>query len=85
MSINKTLYRPQVIGVDGSAKLGGTDIAGFLAQTDGTITVTDEAGTTLIPAVPVTAGTFTHMPFQDPRFRGATVTLGGGASGILAV
>ena len=82
MSAVQERYTPVVIGVNGTARVG-TFIAGFLALTAGTLTVT-AGGATLINAVPVVAGQFTRMPFitGDPA---ATVTLAGGASGVMAV
>jgi len=61
----------------------GSFIAGFLAKTGGTLTLTDAAGVVRVDAVPVTAGVYTPMPFFTGG-PGATVTLAGGASGTLA-
>ena len=75
-------YQPVAIGVNGTAKVG-VNVAGFLAVTSGTLTLT-VAGVALISAVPVTAGTYLPLPFVtgDPN---ASITLGGGASGVAAV
>jgi hypothetical protein len=58
-------------------------VAGFLAVTAGTITVTRSDGTVVLNAIPIAAGTYTPMPFYVGS--GAVVTLAGGASGTLAV
>lgn len=81
-------YTPVVIGVNGVASLptSALQVAGFLAKTTGAITITNRRGVTIVDAVPVTAGTFTFMPFS---LRGGSagnegppvVTLSGGASG----
>ena len=64
-------------------------IGGFLAVTAGTITVvqngnpnTGTQNVILVNALPVTAGTYTRLPFLT--MGGFTVTLAGGASGTLA-
>lgn len=92
MTIIQERYRPLVIAANATAKLDTvTQIAGFLALTSGTILVKDSTGTTIINAVPVTAGVYTPMPFIISNGLGAAtgnaaiVTLGGGASGTLAV
>ena len=58
-------------------------IGGFLCVTAGTLTLTKADGTVLINAFPLTAGTYVPMPFHCGP--GATVTLGTGCSGTLAV
>lgn len=67
-------------------------ISGFLAKTDGTITVTVSDGSngssvstvTVVSAHPVTAGVYVPIPLEFPQL-GGTVTLGGGASGTLFI
>lgn len=74
VGVNSTYTEPQ-----GSP----TAIAGFLAVTAGTVTVTKSDGTVVVNAVPVTAGVYTPMPFHvGPRF---TIMTAGGASGTAAV
>jgi hypothetical protein len=58
-------------------------MGGFLCITAGTITVTRADGVVVVNAFPMTAGTYVPMPFFLGS--GATVTLGAGASGTLAV
>lgn len=83
MSDIKERYVPKPIGVNGNV-VCGRFIAGFLAVTSGTLTVTDGYGTVLINAVPVTAGVYTPMPFVTGDTR-TVVQLAGGASGTLGV
>lgn len=83
-------YTPIVLGVDASTKLTGRQIGGFLALTSGTLTVVNHDGTTIVNAVPVTAGIYTPLPFSlqgndAVNTQLATVTLAGGASGTLGV
>lgn len=84
MASNKVqeCYLARNIGANGTFQ-PNSFIAGFLAVTSGTLTLTDNQGNTLIAAVPVTAGVYTPMPFFTGGV-GATVTLAGGASGTLA-
>lgn len=58
-------------------------IGGFLCVTAGTITVARADGTVLVNAFPLTAGTYVPLPFFCGA--GASVTLGTGCSGTLAV
>ncbi len=58
-------------------------IGGFLCVTAGTITVTRADGLTVIAAFPLTAGTWVPIPFYLGA--GATIQLGAGCSGTLAV
>ena len=86
-------FRPIAIGTNGSVVLGGGHIGAFLAKTSGTITITITVGTysgptvtTIVDAVPVTAGIFTPIPaYFEPVQNGCTVTLAGGAAGTLFV
>ena len=86
MSKFQEAYVPANIGVNGTFS-PGSFIAGFLAKTTGTLTVTNSQGTVFLDAIPVTAGVYTPMPFLTggPGPAGnPTVTLAGGASGTLA-
>lgn len=76
-------YTPVVVGVNASVTLKGTSLGGFVAKTSGTITVIDGAGTTIVDAVPVTAGNYHPLPFYMNG--GGTVTTASGASGTLGV
>lgn len=82
MTIVREIFTPVPMGVDSSYTLAGSRLGGFLARTSGTITVTSFAGNVVVDAVPVTAGTYTLIPILLNQI-GATVTLGGGASGTL--
>lgn len=88
MGTIKERYAPVVVGVDSTVITTSDQIAGFLAKTAGTITVTrnNENGTTtvIVDAVAVTAGVYTPIPFFV-GFHGATITTAGGASGTLGV
>lgn len=76
-------YNAIPMAVD-SAVSPGSFIAGFLAWTSGTLTLTSATGQTLIDEVPVTAGVYLPLPFSTGGPT-AVVTLAGGASGTLAV
>lgn len=77
-------FHPVAMDADTEYPLTGIHMGGFLAKTNGTITVTEVDGTVLVDAVPVTAGIYTPIPctFQNT---GAVVTLAGGASGTLFI
>lgn len=77
-------FDPVVVGVNTTVTLNGDTIGGFLAATAGTVTVVDGAGTTIINAHPVAAGSYFPMPFNLQR-AGGTFTTAGGASGTLGV
>lgn len=80
-------YKPVAIGVNGTYKFpqGAQNIGGFLAITAGTITVVNQVGTTIIAAFPVSAGVYYPMPFYLEHGSQGSVTLAGGASGVLGV
>lgn len=84
-------FRPVLLAANATFTFKGTSMGGFLAKTAGTVSVSEpqkvdgSAGDLLIDAVPVTAGVYTPMPFQFDHGTGAVLTLGGGASGTLAV
>ena len=78
-------YTPQLLGVNATYAIRGASLGGFLAKTSGTLTIVTSSGATLVDAVPVTGGIYLPLPFALPSSEGAVVTLGGGASGTLAV
>jgi len=82
MSKFQEAYSAQAMAVDATFQ-PGSFIAGFLAKTSGTFSLTGPSGTVLIDAVSVTAGVYTPLPFFTGG-PGAVVTLSGGASGTLA-
>lgn len=76
-------YRPVVVGANATVAFTSKDIGGFLAKTDGTVTVVDSAGVTIVNALPVLGGVYYPMPFYiGPK--GGTITTASGASGTLA-
>jgi hypothetical protein len=84
MSTFKERYAPLVLGVNATGSLTGDMIGGFLAITAGTVTVVRADGSSVIAAFPVAAGAYYPMPFYIGA-NGGTVTLAGGASGVLGV
>lgn len=87
----KEVFLPIVVGVNATVELAETTphVAGFLAKTDGTVTITDRSGATIVDEVPVVAGTYTKMPFtlrnnDAANLVAPTVTTADGASGTLA-
>jgi hypothetical protein len=80
----KEHYNAKPMAVNASQNCGAS-IAGFLAATAGTITVTDGdgSGTVLVNAVPLVAGAFTRIPLLARSSAGCVVSLAGGASGTL--
>jgi hypothetical protein len=84
MAQSKEYYRAQPMGVNGTFKVGGTHISGFLCAVAGTLTVTDADGTVLVDAQPVvTATPWTRIPLLFNTAAGGSVTLAGGAKGTL--
>ncbi len=84
MSTIKERYNPIVLAANGTAPLTGDMVGGFLCQTAGTVSITRNTGGALLTAFPVEIGVYYPMPFYiGPN--GGTVTLAGGASGILGV
>lgn len=73
MAVNSTYAIP--------ASLQG--IGGFLCITSGTLTLVNNAGTTIVNAVPVTAGSYLPMPFALEAGQSGSITLAGGASGVV--
>lgn len=86
-SIVRERYTPHPIGANGTLVLTGDSLGGFLCISAGSITVVrnndDGSTTTIINALPVTAGVYVPLPFYLGKNNG-TVTLAGGASGVLA-
>jgi hypothetical protein len=79
----KEHYNAKPMGVNASQNCGAS-IAGFLAVTAGTLTVTDNDGTVLVAALPVAAGgPFVRIPLLSRTSAGCVVSLAGGASGTL--
>lgn len=77
-----TRHNAQIVGVNASVKLTGIAIYGFLPKAAGTITVVDANGTTLVDAVPVTAGVYVHLPINLNGV-GGTFTTASNATGTL--
>lgn len=78
-------FAPVRVAADGTASLAGrTGIGGFTPDADGTLTLTI-GGTTMLSAMPVTAGVYYPLPYAIPPAGTSTVVLAGGASGCLAV
>lgn len=79
------------MAADTAVELGGGGVAGFIAKTSGTITITAPNGATgtvvtetILDAIPVTAGQNLPIMINFPQ-EGGTVTLAGGASGTLLI
>lgn len=79
------LYKPTPMAANSSYNIPDSvqAIACFLCVTSGTITVVDQAGVTIINAMPVTAGVYHPMPFYLGSGISGTVTTAGGASGVV--
>lgn len=78
----KERYTPYPIAANGSQIVPGQQLGGFIVTTAGTITIVSQ-GITLLNAQPVTAGQYLPLPILLPANGGATITLAGGASGLL--
>jgi hypothetical protein len=78
-------FRPQAMAANSAYRIRGPVVGGFLATVTGTLTLTDNDGTVLVNAVPVTAGGYVPLPFVFVSSEGATVQLAGGAAGTLAI
>lgn len=75
-------YKPVPMAANATLILGAHTLGGFIAKTTGTISITDtNTGTTVVDAVPVTAGV--NLPLLMNFDNGCTVVLAGGASGTL--
>lgn len=86
--IVKERYAALPLGTNSSTVIKAQSIGGFLAITGGTITVTQNTdvntSVTIINAFPVAAGVYYPLPFFLGTY-GGSVTLAGGASGVLGV
>jgi hypothetical protein len=86
----KECYTPLIVGVNATATLpdSAIQVAGFLAATSGTLTITNQYGVVIL-SVPVTAGVYTPMPFSLRTGGDGTtmakplIVTSGGASGTL--
>lgn len=85
----KLRHVPIPVPVNGTVAINNDEIGGFNCVTSGTITITasnDVAGqpaTPVLTGFPVTAGTWTFIPYIL-SVNGGTITAAGGASGTLA-
>lgn len=82
-------YSPIVVSVNSTVTIHGDNIGGFLAQTDGTVTLVSQQHdgkpqTTLLNAFPVVSGIYYPIPVFIGK-NGGTFTAAGGASGLLLV
>lgn len=74
-------YNPAPIAANGSfVSAVPTQLGGFFCATAGSIAI-ESGGVPLLAATAVVAGTFYPLPFSFGN--GVTVTLSGGASGLL--
>ncbi len=78
-------YRPQPISANGSYRINGPRMGGFLPTATGTITVVDADGTTLLATCAVTAGSLLVFPIHFNTNMGGTVTLASSAAGTLLI
>ena len=87
-NIAQSRYNPLPIGANATVNITGSRIGGFLCTVSGTLSVVrkneDGTTTTLISALPVSAGTWVDMPFYLSS-HGGTATTADGAVGVLAV
>lgn len=83
----KERHKPVSVGVNATVEFSGNGVSGFIAKTDGTVTVKSQpSDTTIVDAFPVTAGQALPLPFIFPSGESSgSVTTAGGASGILAI
>lgn len=73
--ITKEYNRPQVMGAGSTFRVNGINLAGFLCTVAGSMTITDQDGTILVNALPLTAGTFVRIPLLFNSPSGGTVAL----------
>lgn len=84
MAVVQEYYNPIVMAANSTVKLTQHQLGFFLAVTAGTISATDQAGTTIINALPVTAGVYYPLPIAlGVQGGAASFTTAGGASGTL--
>lgn len=84
-------YSPVVVGVNSTvSSYDGVSVAGFLAVTAGTISLSNQSvlagvsvSQTLFAGMPVVAGCYYPIPFRTQG--GYVFTTAGGASGVLGV
>ena len=75
---------PIVLGANGSATFTGSCFCRFACTIAGTLTVEDVNGTTILNAIPVTAGEVPEF-YMYVQGRQGTITLAGGAAGTALV
>ena len=79
-------YTPVVVGVNTTVQYNSQQIGGFITVTAGTINIVDNNGTTVLSAMPVTAGVYYPLPmYLRNGSQNGTFTTAGGASGTLLV
>ena len=78
-------YKPVVLAANGTYNIpyGVQSMGGFLCITAGTLTVTNNAGTVIVNALPVSAGVYYPIPFYLENGQSGTVVAAGGASGTI--
>lgn len=79
-------YKPVILAANASVISNSMGVGGFLCITSGTLTISKntQAGTIIVNAMPVTAGTWVPMPLFVGT-DGMVITAAGGASGVLGV
>ena len=82
-------YSPVPVAVNTAVTITSNAIGGFACTVSGTITLVANAAdgkpqTTLLSAMPVTAGVYLPLPFYLGK-EGGTFTTAGGAAGLLGV
>lgn len=77
-------FTPVVIAANGTVSGDWTQTGIFACVVTGTITIVNGNGTTILAAMPVTAGNVYDLKFYLQGRKG-TVTLAGGAAGTLGV
>lgn len=81
--VTQELYHGEAVGVNGTLRVNGQGIGGFICTVSGTITITSNTGsTTFVNAFPVTAGTIYGLALYF-GVNGGNVTLAGGAAGTV--
>lgn len=83
MTTIRERYPAKFIAANTTVTILGDSIGGFLCKTDGTITVTNSRGTTVVSAHPVVAGVYYPLPIYIGDSNLGTFTTAGGASGSL--
>jgi hypothetical protein len=83
--IVQELFDYKRVSVNGDTVLfvGTGQLAGFLCTSAGTVQIKDKDGTDIVSVLNVVSGQFVPMPFSCGN--GATVALGGGCVGTLAI